>query len=66
MSDKNESHERSEVVEIICDPTVCLNADKVGDKHVWDGDCVDIGPYHSVSCSRCGVLAIDVDQWAAP
>lgn len=37
-------------------------------EHVWDGPGVefDEGRGGSVSCSRCGMLAIDHDIWAMP
>jgi hypothetical protein len=54
-------NQRSGFIERLTDPTVCMNADKAGGQHVWDGPSVDNGVYCSVSCSRCGVLAIDVD-----
>jgi hypothetical protein len=39
-------------------------------EHVWDGEWIEEetrgGTLASVTCSRCGMRAIDHDMWAAP
>lgn len=62
----HQAHEQTGFVERLTDPAICMNADQVGGKHVWDGPAADFGWGSSASCSQCGVLAIDVDQWLAP
>lgn len=45
-----------------CAPEVCSD----GGKHQWDGETITMGWCDSVTCSKCGIAAIEVDQWAAP
>jgi hypothetical protein len=59
-------HERAGFLERLIDPAICMNADQAGGRHVWDGEPVEFGWGGSATCSRCGALAINVDQFAAP
>lgn len=45
-----------------CAPEVCSD----GGKHQWDGEVIEMGYCSSVTCSKCGVDAMSVDQWTAP
>ena len=39
---------------------------KDGGEHEWDGPLVELERGASVSCSKCGRLAIDVSLWEGP
>lgn len=64
--DQFPAQEQPVIGEYLCDPTVCPKAAAPGEKHRWDGPTIEGACFSSVSCSRCGALAIDVDQWTAP
>lgn len=42
----------------VCSPPKCKDGE-----HQWDGPTVMRGNMGSVSCSKCGVLAFDVDTF---
>ena len=52
--------ERPRITGFICGRG-CINGE-----HQWDGPEVRIDHGGSVSCSKCGMLAIDVDLWEMP
>lgn len=42
----------------VCAAPKCTEAE-----HVWDGGTVKIGNAYSVSCSKCGISAFEVDTF---
>lgn len=50
--------ETVEITRFVCSEPKCTNGE-----HVWDGPVVMRGNMGSVSCSKCGVLAFDVDNY---
>jgi hypothetical protein len=52
--------ETTPITAIVCSAPKCTDG---SEEHKWDGPVVMRGNMGSVSCSKCGVLAFDVDNY---
>lgn len=49
---------KKEVTAIVCSAPKCTEGE-----HKWDGPTVQVGRAYSVSCSKCGISALEVDTF---
>jgi hypothetical protein len=56
-----EEKEKPAITAFVCGPQC-----KDGGEHDWSGPTIELERGASVSCAKCGALAIDVSLWELP